>query len=146
MKVGEYEEFDKYCGIACVENEVTKKEWYVVFADIFKSEYENIRELGQVISRGKDREEALINAIKFLISREVDYGDALDEENKYGKNIVHQFIEFLNGRSLTNDPHVILPMKAWTHNYEKGCIEDIEGKFWNADIIIYEGKAVEATI
>lgn len=140
MKIGDYEKFNECCGMACVANEATNENWVVVYADVFDKSLFADGELGRVVGKGKTKEEALIDAVKFLICREKVYEDALSENNV--NNVLLEAIQFLSSRMLTNQKEVVLPIKAWEYN----CEGDISktGEHWNASIFIdSEGKAVE---
>lgn len=59
MKIGEFERFNPYCGIAKVQQE-NGEEWFVVYGDYISTDHE----LGSVIGKGKTREEALIDGFR----------------------------------------------------------------------------------
>lgn len=144
MKLGDYEKFNECCGIACVKNEVTNEDWIVVYADVFDKSLDD-NELGQVMGKGKTKEEALIDAIKFFVDREKVYEDSLtenDENEIYNlKHMLDDAVKFLSSRMLTNQRKVVLPTMAWEHTKEG--ISDT-GEHWNASIFIdSDGKAVE---
>jgi hypothetical protein len=149
MKIGEYKRFDEDCGIACVFNEVSNKKVIVIYADVFDSTIRHAGELGNVIGKGQDEKEAMIDAIKYLIRRERRFEQSLsenDHSNSNPINVLHKAIEFLESQCLTNADEVVLPIQAWTTNYQENKIEDIEGEFWNANIVVQEGKAFECTL
>lgn len=146
MKSGDYEKFNECCGIACVKNVVTNEDWIVVYADAFDKSLFDDNELGQVMGKGKTKEEALVDAIKFFVSREKVYEDSLsenDENEVYKlKNMLDDAIQFLSSRMLTNQKEVVLPTKAWEYNREGGISETDE--HGNASIFINsDGKVVE---
>lgn len=146
MKVGDYEKFDEICGICRVKNEVNNESFYVVFANTDPSIF---RELGDVVSKGKTRDEALKNAIKFFVKRqkkiEEDFCENENEDLKNVYNLLSEVKGKLNEIVLCNSEEVILPMQAWSWDGEEG-FKDIEGVFWNASIRLNEdGKCEEFT-
>lgn len=145
MKLGDHEKFNDCCGIAFVKNEVKKKKYYVVYANVYNYKLHEY-ELGDAIGKGLTKEEALIDAIKFLVDREKKYSNELDEENPNSMisklKEVNYYLEF---RQLGNNDPVVLPIQSW--EYKDGEYRDKENEFWNADIILdNENKAVEATL
>lgn len=153
MKVGEYEKFDENCAIARVKNQVSSETFYVVCAETMGWKEDG---LGKVVSKGKTRDEALVNAIKFFVKRQVEfekkYCEPSDEdenpENVHNfmsnvHNLLHKVLFKIGEISLCNNEDVILPIQAWTWNEEQGYHDD-KGKFWNAYIGFDENeKCVE---
>jgi len=144
MKVGDYEKFDEICGICRVKNEVNNESFYVVFANTDPSIFHG---LGDVVSKGKTRDEALKNAIKFFVKRQKKIEeDFCENENEDLKNVYNLLSEAkckLNEIVLCNSEEVILPIQAWSWDGETG-FSDQEGVFWNASIKLNEdGKCEE---
>lgn len=148
MKLGECEKFNDCCGIVCVTNEVTNEDWIVVYATAFDKSLLEDNELGRAVGKGKTREEALIDAIKFFVRRENVYEGALqenDENEIYNlKNMLDDCIEYLSSRMLTNQREIVLPVRGWKYNPDNSISDTDE--HWNASIFIdSEGEAIEGS-
>lgn len=148
MQLGDIEKFNDCCGIACIKNEVTNEDWVVVYANAFDKSLLEDNELGRAVGKGKTREEALIDAIKFFVRRENIYEDALTENDGNGaynlQNILKEAVEFLSSRMLTSQNEIVLPIRGWKYNSDNSISDTDE--HWNATIFIdSEGKAVEGS-
>lgn len=149
MKLGDLEKFNHTCGIACVKNEVTNEDWIVVYANTFDKSLLEDGELGRAVGKGRTKEEALIDAIKFFVKRENVYEDSLAENDKneiYNiRDMLDEAIQFLSSKMLTNQKEVILPIKGWKYNPDNSISDTDE--YWNATIFIdSQGKAVEGSV
>lgn len=147
MKIGDHEKFDEMCGITRVKNEVSGEDFYVVFANPSTFEHE-VDELGDVISKGKTRDEALKNAIKFFVKRQKHFEKSFcEDENESLENIHTMLNEVkykLSKMSLYNSEEVILPMQAWKYQNNNTEIIDDKDVFWNASIRLnQQGKCEE---
>ncbi|CCB87135.1 hypothetical protein [Parachlamydia acanthamoebae] len=145
MKLGNIENFNDCCGIACVKNEVTNEDWIVVYANVFDKSLLEDNELGKAVGKGITKEEALIDAIKFFVKREKVYEDSLTENNENEicnlKDMLNEAIQYLSSRMLTNQREIVLPIRGWEYNLDSISETD---EHWNASIFIdSEGKAVE---
>jgi len=78
--------FDKHCGIAKVVHPETNQDVYVVYANFMFDEdgndYENLNEDGEVVGVGETKEDALVDAIKNMVSMRSEYDREIEKLEK----------------------------------------------------------------
>lgn len=122
MKVGEFNRFNKFCGICKIMDE-NDGELYVVYHDYMQCSYT----LGSVIGKGKTTEEALIDATK-------NFNRLVRILEKKISLFSHSLQGFFISESLDKNP--ILRIKDVKVEIDKdGCHVEVPGdKFVNADV------------
>jgi hypothetical protein len=122
MKTGKYKKFNRYCGLAKIEHE--KEDWFVIYSSTFPSDE---CELGECVGKGKNENEAMIQAIKTLTKK------LKKAETEYQKIIKCCNSLFYNDRPIGKE--IILPISSPTsylENTDENC---------NAVIMIDENGA-----
>jgi hypothetical protein len=137
MKNGEFQRFNKFCGIAKIQDEITKEEWFVVYTDFLEISHE----LGDSIGRGKTKDEAFVNAI-INFNKYVRYVE--DKVESFQKNSIDD-LSFTNIQSKLFEDNVIYPIEDEEYIYKDYDLIEIRGngKYINASIgLDEEGNAV----
>lgn len=134
MNVGDYKKFDKYCGIARVQDEETEEQWFVCYS--LCDELIFAGELGECIGKGKSELDAMKDAIKNLSKmcrQSVNINTA--------KRCVINALKEHKGLPLGKDELLIFPVEDWVWNSAEDRM-DASGEYRNANIKIIDGKAV----